>query len=65
MWLDSTTALYGIENKGVWKPFVNNRRKEIHKLVPDASLHHCPTEENPSDLGMRGATAAMLQNSKL
>ena len=65
MWLDSTTALYWIENKGAWKPFVNNRVKEIHKLVPDASWYHCPTEENPSDLGTRGATAARLQNSEL
>ena len=65
MWLDSTTELYWIENKGAWKPFVNNRVKEIHKLVPDASWHHCPTEENPSDLGTRGATAAKLQNSEL
>ena len=65
IWLDSITALYWIANKGVWKPFVNNRVKEIHKLVPEAIWQHCPTNENPSDLGTRGASASKLQHSQL
>ena len=65
IWLDSITALYWIANKGVWKPFVNNRVKEIHKLVPGAIWQHCPTNENPSDLGTRGASASKLQHSQL
>ena len=65
MWLDSLTALYWIANKGMWKPYVNNRIKEIHQLVPQATWHHCPTKLNPSDLGTRGASAAKLQHNKL
>ena len=30
MWMDSMTALYWIRNEGVWRPYVNNRVKEIH-----------------------------------
>ena len=57
--------MYWIANKGAWKPFVNNRVKDIHNLVPEAVWHHCRTDENPSDLGTRGATATRLQNSSL
>ena len=35
MWMDSMTALYWIRNEGVWRPYVNNRVKEIHELVPE------------------------------
>ena len=28
IWMDSLTELYWLQNKGVWKPFVNNRVKE-------------------------------------
>ncbi len=65
MWLDSLTALYWIENKGAWKPYVGNRTKEIHELVPGAVWSHCPTKLNPSDLGTRGASAAKLQHCTL
>eukprot|EP00112_Aurelia_sp_Birch-Aquarium-sp1_P015837 Seg3537.1 transcript_id=Seg3537.1/GoldUCD/mRNA.D3Y31 product="hypothetical protein" protein_id=Seg3537.1/GoldUCD/D3Y31 len=65
IWLDSLTALYWIANKGAWKPYVNNRVKEIHQLVPGANWRHCPTQENPADLGTRGASAVKLQHNKL
>ena len=29
------TALYWIRNEGVLRPYVNNRVKEIHELVPE------------------------------
>ena len=33
MWMDSMTALYWMRNEGVWRPYVNNRVKQIHELV--------------------------------
>ena len=65
MWMDSMTALYWIRNEGVWRPYVNNRVKEIHELVPEVPWRHCPTNVNSSDLGTRGADPEKLQNSKL
>eukprot|EP00794_Sanderia_malayensis_P000784 gene784-biopygen61 len=65
IWLDSLTALYWIANNGAWKPFVNNRVKEIHETIPKATWYHCPTEINPSDMGTRGVTASRLQHSPL
>ena len=59
------TALYWIRNEGVWRPYVNNRVKEIHELVPEIPWRHCPTNVNPSDLGTRGVDPEKLQNSKL
>ena len=65
MWMDSMTALYWIRNESVGKPYVNNRVKEIHELVPEVPWRHCPTNVNPSDLGTRGVDPEKLQNSKL
>ena len=65
IWMDSLTALYWLQNKGVWKSFVNNRVKETLTLVPMANWHHVPTDLNPSDIGTRGMAADKLKNSKL
>ena len=59
---DST---YWIRNEGVWRPYVNNRVKEIHELVHEVPWRHYPTNVNPSDLGTRGVDPEKLQNSKL
>ena len=65
IWMDSLTALYWLQNKGVWKLFINNRVKETLRLVPMANWHHVPTDLNPSDIGTRGMAADKLKNSKL
>ena len=57
------TALYWIRNEGVWRPYVDNRVKEIHELVPKVPWKHCPTNVNPSDLGTRGVDPKRLHNS--
>ncbi|XP_048580704.1 uncharacterized protein LOC116619237 isoform X2 [Nematostella vectensis] len=54
-WLDSTVALYWINNQGDYKQFVSNR---VHKINShqDVSWHHVPTKDNPADLGSRGGS---------
>ena len=55
-WLDSTVALYWIlNNNREWKQFVSNRVEKINKK-PDISWRHCPTKDNPADIGSRGTS---------
>ena len=53
-WVDSTTVLYWLQDKGTWAQFVRNRMKKI-KEYDFITWHYVPTAENPSDLGSRGA----------
>ena len=59
-WLDSTVAPYWIKNNDQgWKQFVSNRdEKIIQKTVLD--WRYCPTKENPTDEGTRGAETSKL-----
>ena len=60
-WLDSTVALYWIENGGDYKQFVANRVRKIRDHE-EIVWHHVPTEDNPADVGSRGAS---VTNHKL
>ena len=62
MWTDSSTVLHWIEGKGKYKQFVENRIKEIHSVLPNVTWKHCPTQDNPADLGTRGKTLKQLQS---
>ena len=58
-WLDSTTVLYWLEDKGKWAQFVRNRMKKI-KEYSFITWHYIPTAENPNDLGSRGTEPEKL-----
>ena len=64
-WLDSKTALSWIQNKGEWKQFVRHRVNEILRLGSKVEWSYCPTEENPADIGSRGAIASQLKEDEL
>ena len=64
-WLDSSTALCWIQNRGEWKKFVRHRVNEILKLTNKEHWGHCPGEENPADIGSRGALGSKLRDDKL
>jgi hypothetical protein len=63
---DSQVALYwvcGIDKE--WRPFVQNRVKEIRRNVHPNHWHHCPGITNPADLPSRGTTIMELAASQM
>ena len=56
-WLDSTVALYWINDQGEYRQFVANR---VHKIRQhdEITWHHVPRVDNPADLGSRGGKIA-------
>ena len=61
-WTDSKVSLYWIQGETQeWKQFVENRVKEIRKLMPIKNWKHCPGKMNPADIASRGATSSDLQ----
>ena len=64
-WLDSKTALCWIKNREEWKQFVRHRVNEILKLSDKEDWSHCPGEDNPADIGSRGASPSKLRDSAL
>ncbi len=63
---DSQVALFWIKGTGrEWKPFVQNRVREIHQLVPAECWDHCSGREHPADIPSRGLTPVELSVSKL
>ena len=52
-WSDSTIVLSWIKNNRNYKQFVSHRVKEILKLTKPSEWNHCPTKENPADIGSR------------
>ena len=65
LWLDSTTALLWIKNVGEWKPFMQNRVREILRLTSRSDWRYCPTDCNPADIGSRGMKASKLKSNQL
>ena len=57
-WVDSTTVLYWLANKGTWSVFVRNKVEKIQEF--DGIFRYVPTAMNPSDLGTRGCTPEKL-----
>ena len=64
-WLDSKTALYWINNQGLWKQFVQHRVNEILQISDKRNWGHCAGICNPADLGSRGVTPGALNTSRL
>uniref|UniRef100_A0A1X7TG04 Uncharacterized protein n=1 Tax=Amphimedon queenslandica TaxID=400682 RepID=A0A1X7TG04_AMPQE len=63
---DSLVVLYWIRGVGrSWKPFVENRVREIRSLVPFVCWKHCPGEMNPADISSRGLTMEELKNDNM
>ena len=60
-WLDSTVALYWIQDNRPYKLFVANRVRKIREKK-DISWRHVPTYQNPSDQGSRGVDADKLED---
>ena len=52
-WLDSTVALYWINDQSEYRQFVANRVRKIRQHE-NVTWHHVPTAENPADNGSRG-----------
>jgi hypothetical protein len=58
---DSQVALFWIIGRGKeWKPFVQNRVKEVRSLTPIECWSHCPGKDNPADVPSRGLTPLEL-----
>ena len=64
-WLDSKTEICWIQNRGEWKQFVRHRVNEILKLSAKDEWRHCPGEDNPADIGSRGALGSKLKDEEL
>jgi len=64
-WLDSKTAICSIQNRGEWKQFVRHWVNEILRLSNKEEWRHCPGEENPVDIGSRGAFSSNLKDDKM
>ena len=60
-WLDSTVALYWIQDHNQYKQFVANRVRKIREKK-GISWKHVPTDQNPSDQGSRGVIADKLKD---
>ena len=55
---DSQVALHWISGTSrEWKPFVQNRVKEIRNNIHPGLWKHCPGKSNPADLPSRGLSA--------
>ena len=65
LWSDSSTVLHWLENRGQYRQFVQHRVEEIQELTRDVQLKYVPTTDNPADLGTRGLSPKLLQQSKL
>ena len=63
---DSTIVLHWIKGtEKNWKPFVQNRVKEIRERVDSEQWYHCIGENNPADLPSRGITLQELKDSRV
>ena len=63
---DLQVALYWIRGKDKeWKPFIQNRVREIRRNVHPDLWSHCPGKTNPADLPSKGLKMLELSVSKL
>ena len=65
-WSDSMTVLYWIRGRErEYKQFVENRLEKIRSRSRITDWKHVPGEENPADIGSRGASVEELAASTL
>ena len=60
-WVDSTTVLYWLANKGTWSQYIRNRVTKIQEFK-NCTWRYVPTSMNPSDLGTRRANPGKLND---
>ena len=53
LWSDSYTVPSWIANHQEWQQFVKARVNEILSLTTENQWRHCPSEDNPADIGQR------------
>lgn len=62
---DSQIVFHWIHGRDkTWKPFVQNRVREIRQLQPEDNWRHCPGVNNPADVPSRGMTLRELSSWK-
>ena len=65
-WSDSTNVLWWIHRRSrIFKTFVANRVSKIQQASSVSLWRHVPTDQNPADLGTRGANIETLAQNKL
>ena len=52
-------------NENEYKPYIENRKQEIRKLVDPISFNYCLTKENPADHTTRGLPFSKLAQNTL
>lgn len=62
LWTDSKCVLVWLLRRKILPTFVENRVREIHN-VKEVTYKYVPTEDNPADIGSRGATFKDLHTS--
>ncbi|UYV84916.1 hypothetical protein LAZ67_X003999, partial [Cordylochernes scorpioides] len=62
-WIDSSPALYWIQQQENWAQFVSNRVKEITTLTKREDWNHVAGEHNPADLPSRGESPSKFTKS--
>ena len=65
MWSDSQVALGWIHSASPLEAYMQNRKVDIKKVLPNANWHYVPTSENPADLITRGVSPKKLKASHL
>ncbi|XP_055914411.1 uncharacterized protein LOC129947754 [Eupeodes corollae] len=66
LWTDSKISWFWITGSSKrWKPYIENRVREIRSICDVSKWRHCPGLENPADLVTRGINANALINSSL
>ena len=63
--MNSKTALCWINNRSEWKQFIRHRLNEILDFTRKDDWGYCPREQNPADLGSRGALSNRLKGNEL
>lgn len=66
LWTDTKITWFWILGSDKrWKPYIENRVREIRSLWDVSSWRHCPGSDNPADLLTRGISATLLLTSEL
>ena len=66
MFCFTDSVLHWIKGSGkLWKPFVQNRVREIREGVDYRLWNHCQGKSNPADLPSRGMTLSELRYSQM
>lgn len=66
LWIDSMITLHWIKSSAKqWKPFVENRVREIQNLTEPEQWNHSSGSENPADVATRGISVNKLKENAL